>query len=93
MIDTRVLTWQIHWVLTVTIKTDGRVLVPAKLRRAFGAEPGEPLVARVEDGRLVLERRADVLRRAQERFDKLDPDVSLVEELLADRRAEAARDE
>jgi len=76
--------------LTVTIKPDGRVLVPASLRREFGAEPGEPLVATVQDGRLTLERRADVLRRARARFEHLDPDTSLVDELLADRRAEAA---
>lgn len=76
--------------LTVTIKPDGRVLVPAALRHEFGAAPGEPLVARVEAGRLVLERRADVLRRAQERFAKVDPKDSLVDELLADRRAEVA---
>ena len=78
--------------LTVELKPDGRVLVPAALRREFGASPGEPLVAHVEDGRLVLERRADVLRRAQERFSELDTSVSLVDELLDDRRAEAARE-
>jgi bifunctional DNA-binding transcriptional regulator/antitoxin component of YhaV-PrlF toxin-antitoxin module len=79
-------------IMTVSIKPDGRVLVPASLRHEFGASPGEPLVARVEDGRLILERRADVLRRAQRRFAKLEPTDSLVEELLADRRAEAARE-
>ena len=78
--------------LTVTIKPDGRVLVPAPLRRAFGAKPEEPLVARVEDGRLILERRADVLRRTQERFSVLEPGVSLVDELLAERKAESERD-
>ena len=78
--------------MTVEMKPDGRILVPAALRREFGASAGEPLVARVEEGRLVLERRADVLRRAQERFATLDTTVSLVDELLEDRRAEAARE-
>ncbi len=78
--------------LTVSIKSDGRVLVPAAVRREFGAEPDEPLVVHVEDGRLVLERRSDVLRRAQERFSGLDPHVDLVDELLAERRAEVERD-
>ncbi len=78
--------------LTVTIKPDGRVLVPAALRKAFGVEPGEPLVARVEEGRLVLERRADVLKRAQGRFADIGQDVSLVDELLAERRAETERE-
>ena len=78
--------------VTVTIKPDGRVLVPVALRKAFGVEPGEPLVARVEEGRLVLERRAAVLKRAQGRFAGIGPDVSLVDELLAERRAETDRD-
>jgi bifunctional DNA-binding transcriptional regulator/antitoxin component of YhaV-PrlF toxin-antitoxin module len=78
--------------LTVSIKPDGRVLVPASLRRSFGAEANEPLVARVEDGRLILERRADVLRRAQDRFAALPPEVNLVDELLAERRAEVERE-
>ena len=78
--------------MTVTIKPDGRLLVPAALRKAFGAEPGEPLAARVEEGRLVLERRAAVLKRAQGRFEDIGPDVSLVDELLAERRAETDRD-
>ena len=78
--------------MTVEMKPDGRVLVPAALRREFGATAGEPLVAHVEEGRLVLERRADVLRRAQERFATLDATVSLVDELLEDRRTEAARE-
>ena len=78
--------------MTVEMKADGRVLVPAALRREFGASAGEPLVAHVEDGRLVLERRTDVLRRAQDRFATLDTTVSLVDELLDDRHAEAARE-
>lgn len=78
--------------LTVVMKSDGRVLVPAAVRREFGAQPDEPLVVHVADGRLVLERRADVLRRAQERFANLGPQIDLVDELLAERRAEVERD-
>ena len=45
-------------------------------------------MARVEDGRLILERRRDAIRRLQERFAEIDPGTSLVDELLAERRAE-----
>jgi bifunctional DNA-binding transcriptional regulator/antitoxin component of YhaV-PrlF toxin-antitoxin module len=79
--------------VTVVIKSDGRVLIPAAVRRTFGAVTDEPLVVRVADGLLILERRADVLRRAQDRFAVLPPDVSLVDELLAERRVEVAREE
>ncbi len=94
--------------VTVRIKPDGRVLIPAALRAELAAEPDEALVARVEDGRLILERRADVISRLQERFAAVGPGVkarrerlqhaspsrpgSLVDELLADRRAEVERE-
>ena len=78
--------------VTVLMKPDGRVLVPVRLRRSFGAAPGEALVAHVEDGRLVIERRVDVIRRLQERFSGVGPDVSLVDELLAERRTEVERE-
>jgi len=77
---------------TVTIKPDGRVLIPARLRAELDVEPGEPLVARVEDGRLILERRRDAIRRLRERFAMVAGTTSLVDELLEDRRTEARRD-
>ncbi|MFN8519426.1 MAG: hypothetical protein U0667_08580 [Chloroflexota bacterium] len=49
----------------------------------------EPLVARVIERQLVIERRADALRRVQARFAKLADGVSLAAELIEDRRREA----
>ncbi|MEM6792585.1 MAG: AbrB/MazE/SpoVT family DNA-binding domain-containing protein [Acidobacteriota bacterium] len=67
---------------------EGRVLIPAKLRRQLKLEPGCELVSRVEDGRLMIESRENVLRRLQDRFAHLPPEVSLAEELIAQRRRE-----
>jgi antitoxin PrlF len=78
--------------LTVRFGPDGRVLVPVELRRALGVTQGEPLVARVLDRQLVIERREDALRRLQERFAIVAPGVSLAGELIEDRRREAAAD-
>jgi bifunctional DNA-binding transcriptional regulator/antitoxin component of YhaV-PrlF toxin-antitoxin module len=78
--------------MTIKLGPDGRVLIPVELRRALDLEPGMALVARVDDDRLVLERRDTVLRRLQELFDVVPPEVSIVDELLAERRREAARD-
>jgi AbrB family looped-hinge helix DNA binding protein len=77
---------------TVTIKPDGRVLIPSRLRAELELVPGEPLVARVDGGRLILERRRDAIRRLQERFAMVAAPASLVDELLDDRRAEAGRE-
>ncbi len=67
--------------------------MPVELRRELGVVAGEALVARVQDGRLVIERRADVLVRLQARFAGVPPGVSLVDELLADRRGDLERDD
>ncbi len=75
--------------LTVRFGPDGRVLVPVELRRALGAAAGEPLVARVIERQLVIERRADALRRVQGRFATVPEGVSLADELIEDRRREA----
>jgi AbrB family looped-hinge helix DNA binding protein len=72
--------------MTIEMGADGRILIPAEVRRRVGLRPGTPLVVRVEDERLVLEPRDTALRRLQDRFTSILAEVSLVDELLADRR-------
>jgi AbrB family looped-hinge helix DNA binding protein len=72
----------------------GRVTIPARLRSELGFAPGTRVVAYVDDGRLVLERPAHVLSRLQARVlqaaTEAGPSGSVVNELIAERRAEAA---
>ena len=75
----------------VSLGPQGRVVVPAPMRRALGFQPGEMLVARVEDERLVIERPESVERRIRARFRKAG-ERSLAEELIAERREEARRE-
>jgi AbrB family looped-hinge helix DNA binding protein len=75
--------------LEVTIGPQGRLVIPASLRRRLGIEPGEVLIARAEEDRLVLERRKAILARLRERLRVVPADVSLVDELIAERRKEA----
>ncbi len=70
-----------------------RIVVPAEMRRKLGVEPGSVLLARVEEDRLVLETRRAALERARRLFDHIPDSVSLVDELLAERREEARREE
>ena len=76
----------------VQVGAHGRLVIPAPLRRALNLKPGEQLIARQVGEGLVLERRATVERRLQERFRSVPADVSLVEELIRERRAEAERE-
>ena len=74
----------------VQFGAQGRLVVPAAIRKALGFEAGESLVARVEDGRLVVEKAQSVERRVLGRFGKLKG-RSLANELIAERREEARR--
>ena len=66
--------------------------LPAGLRKVLEIGPGDVLVARVEDGRVVLEKRENVLARVRRRFERVPRGVSLADELISERREEARRE-
>ena len=69
----------------------GRVVIPARHRRALGLKPGDEVILRLVDGELHILSRAEAVRKAQEMVRRhVKKGRSLVEELLAERRAEAA---
>ena len=72
----------------VRIGSQGRITIPAHMRRELDINPGETLIASVEDGRLVLEKPEQILARLQARFASIPPEVSLVDELIAERKRE-----
>ena len=77
--------------LPVRMGPQGRLVVPVELRRQLGLEEGSELAIRSDGHRLILEPRTEVLRRLRRRF-ALAGDVSLVDELMADREEEARRE-
>jgi bifunctional DNA-binding transcriptional regulator/antitoxin component of YhaV-PrlF toxin-antitoxin module len=79
---------------TLNVDNQGRVMLPAWWRRKEGVGPSTELcVAVTEEGALVVETREQGLRRARALLRKYVPEgVSLSDELIADRRAEAARE-
>lgn len=79
--------------VSIRLGTQGRLVVPAEpaeLCEALGFKPGDSLIARAQDGRLIVESRESAVRRLQERFGT--PGRSLVDELIAERRLEASRE-
>ncbi len=76
----------------VRLGPQGRVVLPAHLRKALDLKPGDQLVARQDGESIVLERRENLVKRLQARFSHVPKDASLVDELIAERRAEAARE-
>jgi AbrB family looped-hinge helix DNA binding protein len=77
---------------SVRVGPQGRIVIPAHIRRVLDIRPGEILIARVEDGRLVLETRDQILTRLQATFANVPREVSLADELTAERREEARRE-
>jgi AbrB family looped-hinge helix DNA binding protein len=75
----------------VNVGPQGRIIIPAGMRKALGIGTGDVLVARVEDGRMILETR-DVLARVHRRFDVVPEGVSLADELIRERQEEARRE-
>lgn len=71
---------------------DGRVVIPAAFRESLGLKDGDVLFARLENGEIVLLTPKAAMLRAQAIVRRFVPEnVSLVDELIEDRRREARR--
>jgi AbrB family looped-hinge helix DNA binding protein len=75
----------------------GKIVIPAELRREFGIKDGDSLVVeRDGNGGLVLKTYEQVVHEVQAEFRAMMPkdyQGSVVDELIAERRAEAARED
>jgi len=76
----------------ISLGRQGRVVIPASLRRSLGLEEGDRLVARQEAGRLVLEKPDQIKQRLKARFAQVPAERSLAHELIAERREESLRE-
>jgi AbrB family looped-hinge helix DNA binding protein len=78
---------------TTRVDSAGRIVLPAQVRKELGLQPGSEVIVRFEDGELHITTRKAELRKVQEMVRKYIPKgVSLVDELIAERRAEAKRE-
>lgn len=80
----------------VVVNRDGRILIPAQVRRDLGLAVGSTLLLSVEDGRVVMESRAQLVARMRREIAaewQGDPQDSAADELIAERRAEAATED
>jgi len=77
---------------TIVLGKQGRLVIPADLRTALGLKAGDHLRVRIDGGRIVLERPEDAVRELRALGDSVSRTRSLVDELLAERRAAAAHE-
>lgn len=74
----------------------GKIVIPAELRREFGIKDGDSLVVeRAPQGGISVKTYSQVVREVQEEIAAMSKPYkgSIVDDLLAERRAEAAREE
>jgi AbrB family looped-hinge helix DNA binding protein len=76
----------------VSLGRQGRLVIPAPLRRSLGLEEGDRLVARQEADRLVLEKPEQIKQRLKARFAQVPSERRLVEELIVERREESRQE-
>lgn len=78
---------------TTRITEGGRIVIPARYRRDLNLHTGDDLIVQVEDGELRIYTLQHAVERAQRIVQAHVPDgVSLADELIQDRRAEARRE-
>jgi AbrB family looped-hinge helix DNA binding protein len=71
------------------LSAEGRLVVPASVRKALGWKPGESVSFRVEQDGVMLTSRESARAKLKRMFqDAVPPGVSLADELIAERRAE-----
>jgi bifunctional DNA-binding transcriptional regulator/antitoxin component of YhaV-PrlF toxin-antitoxin module len=74
---------------------NGRLVISAALRSEVGLPDGGDFLARVENGVIILEPHKKALERVRSlvrRYAPAEEGVSVVDELIAERHAEAARE-
>ena len=81
-----------HWVWT-RVRKNGHVELPTDFLEALGISEGDEVQLALKEGVIRVLNRATVLRDLQRQVRRFVPEgVSLVDELLAERRAEAAKE-
>ena len=77
----------------VKIIEGGKLIIPAAFRRKLGIDTGDTVVLELGEDGLHVRSLSSAVRRAQEIVREFVPvDVSLADELIAERRVEAEHD-
>ena len=75
------------------MSNEGRIAIPTVCRKQIGLQPGQEVIIKVTPEGLLLTSYDQALDQFQDEVAKLvGPGVSLVDEVIADRRAEAPKE-
>ena len=70
----------------------GRIVLPVEFRKAMGIKPGDEVILAFKDGEVRVFTRQMAITRAQGMLKHIAPGRSVADELIQERRAEAARE-
>ncbi len=77
-------------IIRTKVTQGGRIVIPAEMRKQLGIEIGEDVNLSFEDDSVKISTKKIALKRIQDAVKLFVPqDVSIVDELIADRRKEA----
>jgi AbrB family looped-hinge helix DNA binding protein len=77
----------------VKVGPGGRIVIPARLREKLGVKPGDTVWLEEDNEQVRISSVRQAIRKAQALVRQYVPEgVSLVDELIAERRAEAERE-
>ena len=75
------------------LNDEGRLVIPAACRKRLGMSPGQELLLQISEQGLLVYTQDLAVKRLQDWVTaRVPPGVSIVDELIADRRDEAARE-
>ncbi len=76
------------------LSANGRIVIPAAIREELGIRPGDPVLMEVEGGVLRIESYPTRIAQIQRELAHfIVPGVSMADELIAERREEARREQ
>jgi AbrB family looped-hinge helix DNA binding protein len=76
------------------MSSNGRIVIPADVRQVLGLTDGSTVVFTLVDGKVEIESAVVRARRARDKLASLlidKPGISMADELIAERRAAAAK--
>ena len=81
-------------VFRAKLNSEGRLNIPASCRKRLGLRPGQDVLMQISNNGLFVYTHDQALKKLQDWVASVVPaGVSLADELIADRRTEAAREE
>lgn len=75
--------------LTAQVSAGGRIVIPAEIRRKMGIHSGDQVILSYHDGELHISTRKQRLKQAKDIVMACADNISLAEQLIEERRAEA----